>query len=126
LNQLLDKVDSQNQDIEELKDRLIGEKRRSENILQENMELHSEIGKLRQIVRDLSQVNPKIPRRAPTPPKSSIIPGMYLDENAPKEVFDAVYRSLANIYHPDKGGDEEKQKELNLIKEEVYKKKNWS
>jgi hypothetical protein len=38
---------------------------------------------------------------------------MYLLKDAPVEVVRAAYRALAQLYHPDKGGDAEKMTKLN-------------
>ena len=128
LNTLLDKIDIQKKDTSELKSILKEERRRNKSLQTENNMLHNEVGKLRQVVRDLSQVHKGAPKLFPdsTLPAGTI-PEMYLVRNAPKEVFDAVYKALTKIYHPDKkGGSEEKQKKINLIKEEVYKNRGWS
>lgn len=37
---------------------------------------------------------------------------LYLQPNAPKVIIDVVWRRLASMYHPDKGGDPEDFKRL--------------
>ena len=44
---------------------------------------------------------------------------------APKEVIDAAYKALQRKYHPDRGGDIEKSKEVNKAKEEIYIKRGY-
>jgi hypothetical protein len=57
---------------------------------------------------------------------SQIIPLFHLSEDAPKELFDAVYRALAKKNHPDTGnGSQDFMKELNQIKDQVYAAKSW-
>lgn len=130
IDQLLDKIDTQKRDTIELQSLLREEKRRRESLQNENNTLHSEMGKLRQVIRDLTFAQRDAERTKATPTgsgPSQTIPEMYLVRNAPKEVFDAVYKALTKLYHPDKkGGSEEKQKKINLLKEEVYKERGWS
>lgn len=56
-----------------------------------------------------------------------VIPHFYLTLDVPKEIFDVVYRALANKYHPDRnqGGSQEKMKEINGIRDQLYSSKGW-
>jgi regulator of replication initiation timing len=127
IDQLLDKIDIQKKDVVELQSLLREEKRRRESLQNENNALHSEMGKLRQVIRDLTFAQKDKTAKPASGPSPSTIPEMFLAKNAPKEVFDAVYKALTKLYHPDKkGGSEEKQKKINLLKEEVYKERGWS
>ena len=49
----------------------------------------------------------------PRAPKEGNYRALFLIPGAPKELVKAAYRSLALLYHPDKGGDGEKMKEIN-------------
>ena len=59
---------------------------------------------------------------APPPPRASNVPlelmqayaRLYLLPSAPKEVVRAAHRALAQIHHPDRGGNIEKMVEINL------------
>jgi DnaJ-domain-containing protein 1 len=42
---------------------------------------------------------------------------LHLLPSAPPEVVKAAYRALAQLHHPDRGGDEEKMKRVNLAYE---------
>jgi hypothetical protein len=58
---------------------------------------------------------------------TDIVPHFFLSKNAPKELFDAVFKSLSKQYHPDKKhGDPEKMKEINEVKIKFYTEKGWS
>lgn len=45
---------------------------------------------------------------------------LYLRPDAPPEVIRAAYRALANLYHPDKGGDGVRMAELNVAYEQIW------
>ena len=44
---------------------------------------------------------------------------LYLMPGAPPEVVKAAYRALAQLYHPDKGGDTARMQEINAAMEEL-------
>uniref|UniRef100_A0A6M3IPW1 Putative chaperone n=1 Tax=viral metagenome TaxID=1070528 RepID=A0A6M3IPW1_9ZZZZ len=44
---------------------------------------------------------------------------LYLVENAPLELVRTAYKTLAMMYHPDKGGDQEVMKRINLAYKEI-------
>ena len=46
---------------------------------------------------------------------------LYLRPNAPPELVKAAYRTLAVLYHPDKGGDEELMKRVNVAYAQLQK-----
>jgi hypothetical protein len=57
----------------------------------------------------------------------SVIPHFHLSPSAPKPLFDAVYKALAKMYHTDKNsGSGEKIKQINNLRDEIYKTKGWS
>jgi hypothetical protein len=86
----------------------------------ENWKLRSEMLELR-----LNNIN-RGGRYTYSGPTPQLIPLFYLSKDAPKEVFDAVYKTLARKYHPDTGnGSQELMKQLNDIKDQVYSAKAW-
>jgi hypothetical protein len=86
----------------------------------ENWKLRSEMLELR-----LNSINRGF-RHTYSGPTPQLIPLFYLSKDAPKEVFDAVYKALARKYHPDTGnGSQELMKQLNDIKDQVYSAKAW-
>ena len=57
----------------------------------------------------------------------SVVPHFHLSPSAPKPIFDAVYKTLAKMYHTDKNpGSAEKIKQINNLRDEIYKAKGWS
>lgn len=49
----------------------------------------------------------------------------YLQQNAPREIVDVVYRYLIKQVHTDLGGDQELAILYNNAKDEIYKLKDW-
>lgn len=50
---------------------------------------------------------------------SSVWAKLFLLEGAPIEVIHSVYRTLAKLYHPDRGGDPTKMTEINVAYKEL-------
>lgn len=50
---------------------------------------------------------------------------LYISENAPKELFDAVYRAAIKLHHPDVGGNSDIMTQINVIKDKTYEKRGW-
>ena len=44
---------------------------------------------------------------------------LYLTDNAPREIVDSAYRTLAKIHHPDHGGDAEQMKIFSAAYNEI-------
>jgi DnaJ-class molecular chaperone len=60
------------------------------------------------------------PPTSPPPPQvHSPYSVLYVSPDAPQEVIQAAYRALANLYHPDRGGNPEKMKALNIAFQEI-------
>lgn len=49
---------------------------------------------------------------------------LFLLDNAPVELVRSAYKTLAMLYHPDRGGDQERMKAVNKAYEEITKLKN--
>lgn len=58
-------------------------------------------------------------RKAPTWAKT-----LFVQEDAPLEVIEAAYRTLAKTYHPDRGGSEAKMKTINEAIEQAREAKS--
>lgn len=50
---------------------------------------------------------------------------LYVTKDAPQEVVVAAYKALVFLNHPDRGGDEERIKEINAAKDFVFKNRGW-
>jgi hypothetical protein len=64
--------------------------------------------------------NPRQPPRSSQ--SSNAFSVLYVTSNAPPEVIKAVYRTLASIHHPDKGGDLAVMQQINAAYEELKRK----
>ena len=82
----------------------------------EHSNLYNEICILRKLIGDLDLDKPKVQNNSCA---------IFLDENAPQEIVDVVWKALSKIYHPDCGGSEEKMKMINLARDEFYQINNW-
>lgn len=58
---------------------------------------------------------------APPPSATDPYATLFLRNNAPSAIVNAVYRALAKHYHPDNGGNHEQMKNLNLAYEQIMK-----
>jgi hypothetical protein len=56
---------------------------------------------------------PPPPPRRPRPSTDDAFKALFLQPSAPPELVRAAFKCLATLYHPDKGGDEEKMKAIN-------------
>lgn len=78
----------------------------------------NEMDKLREQVARLLVENSQLQMqvamaRASRPPQSSVWNELFLVEGAPPQLVQAAYKQLAQLYHPDKGGDAERMKRIN-------------
>ena len=67
----------------------------------------------------------KEPGGSAAAPVSDSYAVLFLLEGAPKEVVDAAYKALQLKSHSDRGGDEDRSKEINIAKDEIYKARGW-
>lgn len=69
-------------------------------------------------------VSGKMPTEIQSPPTASeedIYKTLYVTSDAPMEIIKYAYKILANIYHPDKGGDLTKMTAINLAYNQIKK-----
>jgi DnaJ-domain-containing protein 1 len=62
---------------------------------------------------------PPPPRQKPKPKAVDPYQVLHLRETAPPELVKVAYRCLAQIHHPDRGGDEERMKAINRAYEKL-------
>lgn len=65
------------------------------------------------------------PERGPRPTAASPFSPLYLTQDVPEDVAKVVYRHLAAKHHPDKGGDPEAMKRVNIAWEAVKRVRGW-
>jgi hypothetical protein len=56
----------------------------------------------------------------------NIVSSLHISKDAPREVIEAVYKALTRLHHPDKGGSEEKMKEINAARDQLFKERGWT
>lgn len=61
------------------------------------------------------------PDPSPIRPTDAAYRELYLQSNAPAAVIEAAYRALAKLNHPDRGGDDERMRAINLAYEALRK-----
>lgn len=122
VNRLLDDIKNQSIKIEDLEYQNKILSKNYFSLSQKLVESERINEELRQIVRNLGYHHEE-PKKSDSEIK--VLPYLYISENAPKKLFDAVYRAAVKLHHPDTGGEEEVIKVINSLKDEIYKKKGW-
>ena len=122
LDNLITTIDSQKNDLQELEHSLKIERKNSKLLLEKISELEDVNNNLKTI---LKTVGDKDIRNLIEPEKEKLLPHLFISEDAPRAIFDCVYRAAIKIYHPDAGGDEEVMKTVNTIKDNLYKTRGW-
>jgi hypothetical protein len=127
LDNLVSTIDLQKSEINELEYSLKIEKKNSKILLQKISELEDINANLKTILKTVGDKDIKALVDPPVEEESVVIPHLFISKDAPKELFNAVYRAAIKIYHPDNhDGNEEIMKTINVIKDELYKSKGWS
>lgn len=131
LNDLLESLNEQKLKSEELEKILNIEKKNISSLVLKITKLEEVNFALREAVRAISGSDPnKIlglePEEEQKLDEPLVIPYLFVSRDAPREIFDAVFRAAIKIYHPDVGGNEETMKEVNLIKDKIYVEKGWN
>lgn len=131
VNSLLTTIETQKQEIEHYS-RLYKNEQETNRYLNERLlELEISNRQLLEVVRSIGNkdfvftTNNTGFQVLPEEPEHNIVDHLYISEKAPKELFDAVYRAAIKLHHPDVGGDAETMTHINVIKDEMYKKRGW-
>lgn len=131
VNSLLSTIESQKQEIEHYT-RLYKNEQETNRYLNERLlELEISNNKLLEVVRSIGNkdfvftTNDTGFKTLNQETDKNILDHLFISEDAPKELFDAVYRAAIKLHHPDVGGNEEMMTQINIIKDKIYEKRGW-
>lgn len=131
VNGLLTTIESQKQEIEHYTRLYKNEQETTRYLNERILELEISNNKLLEVVRSIGNKDFVFTttntgfQTLNTEINSTILDHLFISEDAPKELFDAVYRAAIKMHHPDVGGNEETMKQINMIKDETYGKHGW-
>lgn len=131
VNSLLSTIESQKQEIEHYIRLYKNEQETTRYLNERLLELEISNNNLLEVVRSIGNKDFVFTtsntgfQKLNQEPAPNVIEHLYITETAPKELFDAVYRAAIKLHHPDVGGNSEIMTQINVIKDETYKKRGW-